>query len=269
MKRLIVSLALAVALATNTGCGVLDFLLLGNHGCGPRMGPGCGDECCNDGGYGAGARYRDDCCPCPLDNLFHRVLYGCCSRDGCGCDDCSGGMECGGGHGGCPDDCCSGPLGLGLGGCLRGLWCNLGCCYGGCGECYYGEHRDEPSARCESCDCHGNFTGPGYGSYFPRHRRGHHGDIVETEGEVMYESVPAGTPRRATPIQTRPIPSSPEAYYSPRTTRSAAKFETRPRSKGPHRAYRQVSYDDEPRGAGFTPRHEEESGWQPRVDRGE
>jgi len=92
--------------------------------------------------------------------------------------------------------------------------------------------------------------------------------MIESEGEVIYESVPPGVPRKASKIETRPIPAGPDAYYSPRTTRSAAKFETRPRSKN-HKAYRQVSYESEPSRAGFTPRHEEESGWQPRVDRGQ
>lgn len=262
MNRLILLLAVCVAVATNTGCGVFDCLLLGNHRCGPRTaGPPCGEDC-DDGGYAAGSRYRDPCCPCPLENFFQRVLYGCCDRDDCGCDDCAGG------HGGCPDDCCDGLLGLGLCHEVRGFWCRLWCCGGGCSECYYGEHRDEPGARCEPCDCHGRWTGPGYGSYSPRHRRGYAGDMIESEGEVIYESVPPGVPRKASKIETRPIPAGPDAYYSPRTTRSAAKFETRPRSKN-HKAYRQVSYASEPSRAGFMPRHEEESGWQPRVDRGQ
>jgi hypothetical protein len=159
-------------------------------------------------------------------------------------------------------------LGLGLCPGIRDFWCRLWCCGGGCGECYYGDHLDEPNARCEPCDCHGNFTGPGRGSYFPRRGRGYagggHGDMIEGEGEVIYETVPSGVPRKASKIETRPIPVTPDAYYTPRTTRSAAKFETRPRNKS-HRAYRQVSYDNERPAAGFTPRHEEASGWQPRV----
>jgi hypothetical protein len=274
MSRLLLSLACVACSLASTGCGVLDYMLMGNVNCGPCSTPrgdcGCEEPAHESCGCGAarGGCGRNPCCPDPLRDLAaaltpHRLLYGCCDRGSCG--DC--GSECGGGCStghcgmGCGDECCDGPLGLGLWGHVKGWFC--GC---GCGECVWG--YDEPHSCCEPCDCSGHWTGPSQGSYFPRHQ--HHGGTSHGVVEEHMESVPAAKP---TPALKKPAPQAQtrtkaDNYYQPRaatrpsTTRSA-KLETKPRSKGVAREYRQVQYEED----GFQPRESAPSGkWQPRVE---
>ncbi len=139
MKRVLMAAMLAAALGTTTGCGVLDTVLLGRP-CADGRGP-CGSTC-------------DPC------------AYGGGVDGGCG-DAC--GSDCGS-CGGCCHDC---PLFEILGKLhpdrLLCIYEYRGC--DGCGERYWGDWYRGDRAGCESCDCHGNWTGPSTGQYSPRSSR--------------------------------------------------------------------------------------------------
>jgi hypothetical protein len=160
---------LAAALGATTGCGIVDTVLLGRPCCDPR-GP-CGDTCdpCAYGGHSGG--HGGDC--------------GCTTGGDCGC-----GEECGCGDCGSCGGCCHAcPLFEILGKLhpdrLLCIYEYRGC--NGCGERYWGDWYSGERAACESCDCHGNWSGPRGGTYSRR------------SGSVVEEHVVEPTPADAAP----------------------------------------------------------------------
>ncbi|MEX2187160.1 MAG: hypothetical protein WD875_10215 [Pirellulales bacterium] len=193
MKRALMAALLAAALGTTTGCGVLDTVLLGRP-CADGRGP-CGstcDACAYGGGHSGGGD------------------FGC--GDACGGDSCEGGC---GSCGGCCHDC---PLFEILGKLhpdrLLCICEYRGC--DGCGERYWGDWYQGQRAGCESCDCHGNYAGPGYENYSPR------------SGRVIEERVVEPTPADAAPKPS--VSPGPEQGASSRrgtSTRRTAVVPTR------------------------------------------
>jgi hypothetical protein len=49
----------------------------------------------------------------------------------------------------------------------------------GCGELYWSDWHDFPPARCEPCDCLGNYVGPGSPGYYRAPYRRHEGFVAE------------------------------------------------------------------------------------------
>jgi hypothetical protein len=188
MGRLISLAALTTSIALGAaGCCCMP--------CGP----------CGGGQYGGGAMAGDcgpcaqpcnDCIGCPLGDLFELVRPSRVLRAGCsgacaeGCDTCAA-----------PASCC------GLGGWLG--W--------GCGPRYWGDFWGDPHSRCESCDCHGNWTGPTghHGSWYGgsvMYKDGHHGHPTPA-----LESVPSrpAPPKRPSPAPARPAPTTPDLKPMP------------------------------------------------------
>ena len=180
MRRILFAAIAATMLVGGTGCGIIDTVLVG-PGCGicddgvaihePQLlqerGMIAESGCCDSGDC-------DSCCPpCPLIGLLSSLNpcnWNCdrpCADGGCGLF--------------------GGPL---FGGPLFGGW--------GCGERYYGDFW---GSGCDSCDQHGNWTGPN-DPYYPR------------QSEPPSPVVPAYPPTAAAPIETppsRPAPALPEA----------------------------------------------------------
>ena len=132
---------------------------------------------------------------------------------GCGSSDCGG--DCGGG-------CQVGRCGPRYGGmrydcgdpCQRSCWGlplfrNLFNCTG-CGETYWSEWRNDPPACRDSCDCHGNWTGP-YGAQGGYQGPYEEGPYMEMDSQHS-EPTPAADP-------TPPKTASRTAHRVPQTAR--------------------------------------------------
>lgn len=211
MRRALLAAMLAAALGTTTGCGIVDTVLLGRPCAGGR-GP-CGTVC-DPCAYGGGG----DC--------------------GCGdaCDSACG-DSCGGACGGCCHAC---PL-FEIFGFLHPdrllcAWEYRDC--DGCGDRYWGDWYRGERAGCESCDCHGNWTGHGGGTYVPGH------------GHVIEEHVSEPTPAEAAP-KPKVAPGPEQGAMSRRTsaTRTAPSRSVVParatKSKQPAPRLRPVGSDAE------------------------
>jgi hypothetical protein len=88
----------------------------------------------------------------------------------------------------CGDDCCGDTC------CGDGY---SGCGDGGCGGCYHDDWHEAAPHNCETCDHHGNWTGPRHARVAPGPRQGPYymrGEHVE-EGPVVAE-VPQKRPIR-------------------------------------------------------------------------
>jgi hypothetical protein len=161
MKRVLLAAMLATALSATTGCRVVDTVLLGKPCVGGR-GP-CGPICdpCAGGSVGGG---------------------GCC------------GDSCGGCGDACGTTCHSCPLyevfGLFHPDRMLCAW-EYDSCDGGCGDRYWGDFYRGQRAGCESCDCHGNWSGHDE-HYIPGH-----GHVIE------------GHPSQPTPAEAAPKPPKP------------------------------------------------------------
>jgi hypothetical protein len=114
----------------------------------------CGDGCecrCGGGASLAFAKYDFSC-----DN----ACGGCCGACGGESCDCATPCGCDNAEGGCAKDC-------------RRSWMNRLCGCTGCGELYWSEWHNHPPARCEPCDCLGNYVGPGSPGFYRAPYRRH------------------------------------------------------------------------------------------------
>lgn len=122
--------------------------LSGLVGCGTFQ-CGCGNGCRTKSPY-AGMKY-DACCETCGPNCGPSCGRGgaCCC--GSACEGCGDGVGCAGA--------------CGTKGCRKCWFFGMFDC-AGCGGCYWNEWYNDPPARCEPCDCHGNYIGPGNTGYY-------------------------------------------------------------------------------------------------------
>jgi hypothetical protein len=80
-----------------------------------------------------------------------------------------------------------------------------GGCDHGCGERYWGDFYRGERAGCESCDCHGNWSG-------------HDGHYVPGHGHVIEEHTSQPTPAEAAPRPPKPNPGPANGAMSRRGT---------------------------------------------------
>ena len=103
----------------------------------------------------------------------------------------------------------------------------------GCGERYWGDWSSDPHSKCETCDNHGNWTGPRSGWYGPQPR--------EVEEEAMPEAAPEKNSDEPTPMpmpkatpmpdpdakpmpKVDPMPSASRVRTSRRPVRTASRY---------------------------------------------
>jgi hypothetical protein len=63
----------------------------------------------------------------------------------------------------------------------------------GCGELYWNDWHNFPPARCEPCDCLGNYVGPGSPGYYRAPYRRHEGFVAQ-EHDATVEALELAGP---------------------------------------------------------------------------
>ena len=99
----------------------------------------------------------------------------------------------------------------------------------GCGERYWGDWKSDPSAKCEPCDNHGNWTGPRstwYGLQ-PRYTEEHVVPEEKSNGAAQSkpdEPTPMPMPKVQPAPEPTPMPSALRYRTSRRPVRTANRY---------------------------------------------
>jgi hypothetical protein len=139
---------------------------------------GCGDDCGRSCGRGSSYAFAKYDCACD------KTCGGCCGA--CGGEKCNCSTPCG----------CDSARGSCGGACSGGLMSRL-CGCTGCGELYWSDWHNFPPARCEPCDCLGNYVGPGSPGYYRAPYRRHDGFAADKHDASVEALELAGTTEEA------------------------------------------------------------------------